>query len=1155
MMRTGVRAILLTTLLIIIYAPLRNDPLVGSASASGDPVITINGDDDLTAENGVSSGSGTEEDPYIIEDKNITMVSNGTINIRDTDKFVTIRNCSLHSDRDDSDAIINLFSASNVSIVNCTIYGYRLGVRMDKCEHIAIQDVLFENGLLSIHVFLSSNVSIENAFDIPDKNDRSVLSEGAERLSIQGCSLNGSIDLYDSIYISIVDTTFKQGLSIWGEMTGIYIDNVTLDGKEILFVKDEDDVSISGNYGAVFLVNVTDSIFPDQNIPVRIFCSNCDNFTFDNCTLMTILMMWDCSNISFKNNILSSSYFYLTRSNINSIMGCNLTDSRIFHTECANISVENNTFTMNSMIQFTDCQNILYSKNDNTGVTNALGWVTELSFDDCMNIEYSNNSIGSYKYVWITSCNGMDIKNSIFMYSTRIFISGVNNLSFHDSTLSHVNIQLSCNGSVELFRNYIHNVGFDSYFPYFPSNVFVYNNIIDGSIVSNNPSEINWSYMIRGVRNIVGGPSIGGNFWVGYAGKDTNFDGFGDEYLPQGPGDNLPLIDLRGNLSLQDLTAGVPITGRDFAITFKAWEPIVTLSDLYYVIDYSFYDLYGEEFYERSTAGYLMKNHERSYDIRIKNEAVRLDYVITVSDRYGRAISENGSIPVVDGTYPKINLINTSNFETGKEAFFRFSVTDNIRIDSFNLTMLVNDEKNIVKLDELTEEDQTYLANFTVDPTAYRLKFIINATDVNGFLTRSEYGWYPVEDVIDPYAYFLSSTKASRGENYTIRFTADDNIGLSYIALYQIIGDHRLSIPWLIDQMGYYSTIKIHEFQPGSTFLLYLKDEEGNEVEEEFELQLGPMERWITVDPGSPMTGEIDTITIDLDPDIEVDGIRYRFDEGAPINDTFDPEMMIKVPNDARSMTLGIDLRDGGGFKYHYETTCAVLDIIPPSITVDASDPLCGEQFSFRPIYIDNIAVSSHGIVFDHGTGPIERIDDENFLTAIDIPIDALILNISIWTKDLQGNTAYKNLSLDVIDGILPVINSIDAEIVYDRIRIIASISDNRGPDDLECKVESDSMPISLSMDLVNGIFEAWIDPPEGVDHLYFTVIAIDGGGNIVRSDVQGIDVPIEDIEEPPDKEEGIPSIIKIALIAFAIVLLGSILISLIRKSKRSPEE
>jgi len=38
--------------------------------------ITINGDDDLTAANGVTGGSGTAADPYIIEGLNITGTEN-----------------------------------------------------------------------------------------------------------------------------------------------------------------------------------------------------------------------------------------------------------------------------------------------------------------------------------------------------------------------------------------------------------------------------------------------------------------------------------------------------------------------------------------------------------------------------------------------------------------------------------------------------------------------------------------------------------------------------------------------------------------------------------------------------------------------------------------------------------------------------------------------------------------------------------------------------------------------------------------------------------------------------------------------------------------------------------------------------------------------
>lgn len=63
------------------------------------PPIIIDGNDDFTSENGVMGGSGTENDPFIIENwviVNDSSTENG-IFINNTDAFFVIRNCSVYN--------------------------------------------------------------------------------------------------------------------------------------------------------------------------------------------------------------------------------------------------------------------------------------------------------------------------------------------------------------------------------------------------------------------------------------------------------------------------------------------------------------------------------------------------------------------------------------------------------------------------------------------------------------------------------------------------------------------------------------------------------------------------------------------------------------------------------------------------------------------------------------------------------------------------------------------------------------------------------------------------------------------------------------------------------------------------------------------------
>ncbi len=89
-----------------------------------------------------------------------------------------------------------------------------------------------------------------------------------------------------------------------------------------------------------------------------------------------------------------------------------------------------------------------------------------------------------------------------------------------------------------------------------------------GTVTSNGASNV-WSVTPTAGTNIVGGPTLGGNWWFGYAGVDNTGDGLGDTLVPYtnggllaAPGDPHPLI---GSPDLGDLSN--PGTLCDYAWT------------------------------------------------------------------------------------------------------------------------------------------------------------------------------------------------------------------------------------------------------------------------------------------------------------------------------------------------------------------------------------------------------------------------------------------------------------------------------------------------------------------------------------------------------------------------------------------------------------
>lgn len=134
-------------------------------------VISIEGDDEFTAANGVVRGSGTQADPYIIEGWTIDSSSYGTdygedtgIYIFDTTKYFVIRNCRVE-DAPEYGVGISLYLVSNGKIENCVLRTNSYGISLGGSYNIIISDNTIENNRhagISNGAISSDNVTISN---------------------------------------------------------------------------------------------------------------------------------------------------------------------------------------------------------------------------------------------------------------------------------------------------------------------------------------------------------------------------------------------------------------------------------------------------------------------------------------------------------------------------------------------------------------------------------------------------------------------------------------------------------------------------------------------------------------------------------------------------------------------------------------------------------------------------------------------------------------------------------------------------------------------------------------------------------------------------------------------------------------------------------
>ncbi|MHA1342239.1 MAG: right-handed parallel beta-helix repeat-containing protein [Promethearchaeota archaeon] len=111
-------------------------------------IIDIDGNAELDAFS-LKSGSGTAEDPYIIQNFIINGgQSNSCISIKNTDRYLILQNMQIYNSSDAPDACLYLYNVSHISVVNCKVNNTNLnGVLaiIDYCSDIVLERNYFQN--------------------------------------------------------------------------------------------------------------------------------------------------------------------------------------------------------------------------------------------------------------------------------------------------------------------------------------------------------------------------------------------------------------------------------------------------------------------------------------------------------------------------------------------------------------------------------------------------------------------------------------------------------------------------------------------------------------------------------------------------------------------------------------------------------------------------------------------------------------------------------------------------------------------------------------------------------------------------------------------------------------------------------------------------
>lgn len=284
-------------------------------------------------------GSGTEEDPFIIENMTILTSSSFAIYIDYTSYYTIIRNNVLNGrygaitiDTRDSNRIeivnntcigsrsfpakygIRSYTAGQNNgtriISNNTLINYARGIYLHSCPNSIIQNNFIKNVQIGIEISYSKDSEIVN--------NTISFKRGKE------------YDTYDAIKISSANCSIKNN-NLWGSginipnslLNNISIENNKINGKGLGFFRNLNNINITDSdlYGQLFFINCSNITLKNLNFNKVNYAVNFFNCTSGNINntqlndnLNNALQMFNCENINVStcsiHNNFEGAYIY-----------------------------------------------------------------------------------------------------------------------------------------------------------------------------------------------------------------------------------------------------------------------------------------------------------------------------------------------------------------------------------------------------------------------------------------------------------------------------------------------------------------------------------------------------------------------------------------------------------------------------------------------------------------------------------------------------------------------------------------------------------------------------------------------------------------------------------------------------------------------------
>ena len=177
---------------------------------SADPPISIESDEELALE--ADRGSGTTNDPYVIENRSIIYESNYCILIKNITKNLRIYNCSVRGSNYYQEKLVIVVDSSNLTFDNMNISYGVIGIMMDRCEDIVFNNNFINHSMIRINNskrihFINSTSRYESELDISNLTDMVIASNIFENTRVV------FYDLFEDSTSNPISNNFFSGRS------------------------------------------------------------------------------------------------------------------------------------------------------------------------------------------------------------------------------------------------------------------------------------------------------------------------------------------------------------------------------------------------------------------------------------------------------------------------------------------------------------------------------------------------------------------------------------------------------------------------------------------------------------------------------------------------------------------------------------------------------------------------------------------------------------------------------------------------------------------------------------------------------------------------------------------------------------------------------